>query len=90
MDAIKASIWRKASGVSAISNSSGGGGFGGKDANAGTRGSRDVVADLGDDGLDPDPLDEKIVSSAAGAPSEKRSVDSSSSVGGGNSTGHRR
>ncbi|CAH1731059.1 unnamed protein product [Aphis gossypii] len=63
VDAIKAAIWRKAAGVSAISNSSGGGGSSG--SSTANRGSRDASADLqNDDGLDLDPLDE-----AASAPS---------------------
>lgn len=63
VDAIKAAIWRKAAGVSAISNSSGGGGSSG--SSTANRGSRDATADLqNDDGLDLDPLDE-----AASAPS---------------------
>lgn len=63
VDAIKTAIWRKAAGVSAISNSSGNGGS--PDASTANRGSRDAAADLqNDDGLDLDPLDE-----AASAPS---------------------
>jgi len=70
VDAIKASIWRKASGVSTISNSSGG--FSGNDGSTtGTRGSRDTAADLADDdGLDPDPLDDLAAST------KKREADS--------------
>lgn len=67
VDAIKTAIWRKAAGVSAISNSSGSssGNGGSPDASTANRGSRDAAADLqNDDGLDLDPLDE-----AASAPS---------------------
>ncbi|XP_060843972.1 uncharacterized protein LOC132923970 isoform X1 [Rhopalosiphum padi] len=67
VDAIKTAIWRKAAGVSAISNSSGSssGNGGSPDASTANRGSRDAAANLqNDDGLDLDPLDE-----AASAPS---------------------
>lgn len=68
VDAIKAAIWRKAAGVSSISNSSGsfGGNGGSSDALTANRGSRDAAADLqNDDGLDLDPLDEPVSSPSA-------------------------
>lgn len=86
VEAIKAAVWRKVAGVSSISNSSGNLAGNGATAAAGTRGSRDAAADLSDDGLDRDPLDE-AASASASASSQKRSADpAATSVGSSNAT----
>lgn len=97
VNAIKASIWRKAASVSSLSNSSGsfagnGGGGGGQTAGV-NRGSRDAATAAAptaaavqtDDGLDRDPLDE--AASAAAAASKKRSPDEASSIAGAKGAG---
>lgn len=68
VQALKTAIFRKASGVSAISNSSGSS----DDSAAGTRGSRDAATDVGDDGLDLDPLDEAASLSAAASTAQSK------------------
>lgn len=96
VNAIKASIWRKAAGVSSISNSSGSfagnGGAGGQTAGV-NRGSRDAATSAAptaaavqaDDGLDRDPLDE--AASAAAAASKKRGSDESTNIAGAKGAG---
>lgn len=87
VDAIKAAIFRKAAGVSSISNLSGGSAA----ATTANRGSRDAATDLqnnDDGGLDLDPLDEaaSVTSSAAATspknPNATHSGASATSTGG--------
>uniref|UniRef100_A0A2S2PAE1 Uncharacterized protein n=1 Tax=Schizaphis graminum TaxID=13262 RepID=A0A2S2PAE1_SCHGA len=89
VDAIKAAIWRKAAGVSAISNSSGSlsGNGGSPGASTANRGSRDAAADLqNDDGLDLDPLDEAASASSTklNASGSGAGVTGTAAAGGGN------
>ncbi|XP_025196856.1 uncharacterized protein LOC112595764 isoform X1 [Melanaphis sacchari] len=91
VDAIKAAFWRKAAGVSAISNSSGsssgGGGGGGSSSTrrpTANRGSRDAAADLqnnDDDGLDLDPLDEAASASSPASPAKPNATGRADGAG---------
>lgn len=76
MEALKTAILRKASGVSAISNSSGGG----AGSTTGSRGSRDAATNHGDDELDLDPLDNLTSMSTSDTLSKKRSTETSTGI----------